>query len=476
MSIPVYIKETTNDMISNVVVDSGYALLFYQDEKLKLKLPNGNVIDATGSNNSDVNNQLVSFQDINNLVNGNIVITSEGFPVWLRTDKGNFYPVEKESLIYSDGCYQIKPSPYLVYDNASEFSGTWRVYFACGIQGDGLISNSTFPIGTIFPSISKTPPAGSYLLNGQTIFKCNEIYKQFYNWVNNSGTRIVDNETYEQELNETGVCGAFVVDSENGNIRLPSITKGTLWGADNTTIGQSLAAGLPNIDGSWQAVHGKYVGGESYFDPQGAIEYIASETAHNGVEVRGTPSGDGASDRLGFNASSSNSIYGNSDTVQPTSVCVSWCIQVFNSATELSEQESVQLASQMQLKANKELTNVNDNIDFIVEHGEGTGEDGSVVAWWWYDKYRSGKVVQGGKTALQTKVGQYTINLPVEMDSADYIIFLTYDGESGALTSGGTYDATTASNITATGFDTYLRITNNTKYKFWRVEGKAATE
>jgi hypothetical protein len=160
---------------------------------------------------------------------------------------------------------------------------------------------------------------------------------------------------------------------------------------------------------------------------------------------------------------------------------------IFNNDEEISSFYSKKIASlnnelndnveELQRnKADLSLDNINSNIDIIVEHGEGTGEDGGVLAWWWYDKYRSGKVVQGGKTALQTKAGHYTINLPVEMDSADYVISLAYDGEDGALITGGTYDAVTASNITATSFDTYLRVTNNVKYKFWRVEGKAATE
>ena len=123
---------------------------------------------------------------------------------------------------------------------------------------------------------------------------------------------------------------------------------------------------------------------------------------------------------------------------------------------------------------NKPDVGMPDNVDYIVEHGEGTGEAGGVLAWWWYDKYRSGKVVQGGKTAVQTKAGYYTINLPVEMNSADYVISMAYDGESGAMTGGGTNDSVTASNITSTGFNTYLRVTSNVKYKFWRVEGKAA--
>ena len=338
MSIPVYIKETTNDMISNVVVDSGYALLFYQDEKLKLKLPDGNIIDATGSNNSG-DSQIVFHQDINHLVDGNLVVTSDGFPVWIRTDKGNFYPVEKESLIYEDNCYKIKSSPYLVYDNVSEFSGTWRIYFACGTQSNGSVSGSTFPIGSIFPSISNTPPTGSYLLNGQTIFKCNKIYKQFYNWVNNSGTRIVDNETYEQELNSTGVCGAFVVNSENGDVRLPSIVQGTLWGGDNSNVGQSLAAGLPNITGDLAANIGQGGSGSGAIS---ATNYAAGRAAEGGNYVY---------QNINFDASRSNPIYGNSDTVQPLAIRVSWCIQVYNATTALSEQESAQLASLLQVKA-----------------------------------------------------------------------------------------------------------------------------
>lgn len=215
-------------------------------------------------------------------------------------------------------------------------------------------------LGEIFAYPGAVPPEGAYLLNGQTIDGCNELYPRFWEWVQNSGVRLIDDATYDSELASAGVCGGFVINSANGSVRLPSVVNGTLWGADNSNIGQSLAAGLPNITGEWQAVHGKYTGGERYFDPQGAIEYIASENSHNGVEVRGTPGGDGASDRLGFNASLSNDAYGNSDTVQPPAIRVSWCIQVYNAATALSQQESAQLASLMQTKAQIDLANITD--------------------------------------------------------------------------------------------------------------------
>jgi hypothetical protein len=91
---------------------------------------------------------------------------------------------------------------------------------------------------------------------------------------------------------------------------------------------------------------------------------------------------------LEFSAEKSNDIYGNSDTVQPPAIRVSWCIQVFNAATALSEQESAQLASEMQMKAQTDLANVNSNIDYVVESwNDGAGG--------WYRKYRSGWVEQG---------------------------------------------------------------------------------
>jgi hypothetical protein len=48
--------------------------------------------------------------------------------------------------------------------------------------------------------------------------------------------------------------------------------------------------------------------------------------------------------------------------VQPPAIRVSWCIQVFNAATGLSTQESAQLASQMQMKAQTDLANVTNKL------------------------------------------------------------------------------------------------------------------
>ena len=53
-----------------------------------------------------------------------------------KTAAGNIYPIEKGSLTGSGSGYLIDPAPYLAYDNAASFSGTWSVYCAGGIKGD----------------------------------------------------------------------------------------------------------------------------------------------------------------------------------------------------------------------------------------------------------------------------------------------------------------------------------------------------
>ena len=191
-------------------------------------------------------------------------------------------------------------------------------------------------IGTVFSFPASTPPEGAYLLNGQTIVNCATLYPKFWEWVTTAGVRSIDSETYEAELASTGVCGGFVVDTSAGSVRLPTVVNGTLWGADSASIGQSLAAGLPNVTGKVNVISA----GSAF---AGALRTATTEEAKIAVSAGGH-----YRLRIDLDASLSNSIYGNSATVQPPAIRVSWCIQVFNAATALSEQQSAQLASQMQ--------------------------------------------------------------------------------------------------------------------------------
>lgn len=57
-------------------------------------------------------------------------------PVSLRSGiTGKFYPIEKGSVTLGDGAFTLDLTPYLVYDDAATFSGTWTVFMAAGLGG-----------------------------------------------------------------------------------------------------------------------------------------------------------------------------------------------------------------------------------------------------------------------------------------------------------------------------------------------------
>ena len=402
------------------------------------------VSSVNGKETGKDNSVTIGIEDIENLkkiLDGSVTYEESESEVTLKKQDGNsFYP-------------EIKKSDKVALDDHFPVTSD-AVAKAIKYVGFGL------PIGAIFGYPGAIPPEGAYLLNGQTIAGCNELYPKFWEWVQSAGVRIIDNDTYEAELAATGVCGGFVINSATGSVRLPSVVNGTLWGADISNIGQSLAAGLPNITGTFSA------GARSNPTPaSGSFTVVKTGDPNLGFNADANEKYDRGID---FDASRSSSVYGNSDTVQPPAIRVSLCIQVFNATTALSEQESAQLASQMQMKAQTNLANVDSNIDYMVE----SWRDG----WNWYRKYRSGWVEQGG-LYVATTTGEQTINLNVEMGDTQYHVVLGHYNEANVDTNTGASLAySMAAKLTTTSFCTYCGGSAILRQKFWKVCGYAATE
>lgn len=78
------------------------------------------------------------YKEVSALKNGKIVVSTTAVPVFIRTSNNNFYPIEKDTLMQIEDTFYIEVEPYLAYDNVTEFSGTWRIYLAGGIKGEGL--------------------------------------------------------------------------------------------------------------------------------------------------------------------------------------------------------------------------------------------------------------------------------------------------------------------------------------------------
>jgi hypothetical protein len=286
------------------------------------------------------------------------------------------------------------------------------------------------------------------LLNGQTIYNCRETYKDFWSWlqgeVAEGYVRSVTATKYEEEIAEYGFCGAFVI--SNNDVRLPDYRNAFLMGGDASNNGTAIAAGLPNITGTLTSLRKKLTG----------TFYNISTTPDCNVGAGGDIT---VAVENGFDASRSNPIFGNSDTVQPPTLCVSWCIQVFNVSTGLSTQESAQLASQMQMKAQTDLANTNSNIDFVVESwNDGQGN--------WYRLYRSGWLEQGGKIAYTANP---TITLFKEFRNTNYHVFLTDidTSDTGGMASQSAVASQTTTTLT-------LSTTSEANFIFYEAKGFAA--
>lgn len=141
-------------------------------------------------------------------------------------------------------------------------------------------------IGNPIPTLSNTLGENEIWLEGAEVSR--ETYAQLFE---------IYGTTYGEGDGET-------------TFNLPDFRNRAIWGSNDNTFGY-VEAGLPNIYGGISAIFH----GNSAMD--GALR-IANSLSKSGI-ANGSGSG---YDTLSFNASYSNSIYGNSTTVQPPSVKV----------------------------------------------------------------------------------------------------------------------------------------------------------
>jgi len=196
--------------------------------------------------------------------------------------------------------------------------------------GENLVSGIATPIeptrniGQIITSTIPLTDAGLHLLDGALI-QSGGIYNDFVqyiaNLVNLYPQCFCNEADWQVTVNTYGACGKFVYDSTNNTVRLPKITGFIEGTVDSNALGELVEAGLPNITGTMQTPPGR--GG--YYGT-GAFSSYAFEN-QNDVYVRNDLSS-GIVYGMQINATWSNSIYGNSNTVQPQSIKVFYYIVI----------------------------------------------------------------------------------------------------------------------------------------------------
>lgn len=199
-------------------------------------------------------------------------------------------------------------------------------------KGTQLISGVATPveagrnIGQIIQSLLPITDAGLHLLDG-TVISGNGIYKAFVDYIKTldlTASYFTTEADWQASVTQYGVCGKFVYDASANTVRLPKVTglvEGTI---DASALGDLVEAGLPNITGTEPA--GWELGGTGEAKGCTGAFYNAGGSAVRGASANNN------GELLGFDASKSNSIYGNSNTVQPQAIKGYYYIVVATSA------------------------------------------------------------------------------------------------------------------------------------------------
>lgn len=223
-------------------------------------------------------------------------------------------------------------------------------------------------------------PAGESLEEGKTYWYTyggedniadGQVTVESYSYDMLSGHRVKfegDSTTYE--FSETGIDTYYIPTTSDTieSIRLPKIIMPIQGLTDLTKLGEIVEAGLPNIEGyvtirSGGDVYqsGTYLGGAFEYtrledDPQTSL--TLSSSTSNPVQ-------------WSFNASASNSIYGNSDTVQEEACQYPYFIQVATGQeTEVNITNEIELNNPFTLFDSRYVEAPLYNVSWLLSNGE----------------------------------------------------------------------------------------------------------
>lgn len=333
----------------------------------------------------------------------NAYVLQQGIPEWdSATDYyTNGFCSKNGKIYFSKTDNNVNHDPETDTVNWEEFTS------GGGSRNIGEIVQSTIPL----------TDAGLHLLDGSLL--AYGSYSVFVDYIAGLVTDypnlFTTEASWQDSVTNYGVCGKFVYDSVNNTVRLPKVTGFTEGASGVTNLGDLTQAGLPNITGEWHSNPSSGTANEQVTDTSptdfvdgGAITkttksyYSMSNTTTSGTFVSG----------FSFDASDSNSIYGNSTTVQPQSIKVLYYIVVATSTKTDIEVNIDEIATDLNGKADVDLGNVTNTSGFrkLVElYNNGTSwykvfreynpQDGSYIGLW---------CEQGGQTpdtasATQTK-------------------------------------------------------------------------
>lgn len=283
-----------------------------------------------------------------------------------------------------------------------------------GMTGDVVVD---LPVGFMYFSLEKTVPAGRLPAMGATYNR--ELYADLWAYAQERGLVVSESEWQAQASTNDGNCAFYSDGDGTTTFRVPSM-KCWVKGADGEEVGSYLEAGLPNITGdTWLRPSSQQMSenGCFYLTTSSNRTPSVGEYAANASNPQRT---------VGFDASRSNPIHGNSDTVQPKSLVGQWLIVAFGTASNVGNADVanvMQAVEQVQTGlGNVEAKLPSDMTDYIIESYRNGTE--------WYEVYKSGKVRQGGTLTIANN-DAHRITFLKPFANANYQKNVTHSSNSG---------------------------------------------
>lgn len=266
-------------------------------------------------------------------------IMQHGVPEWLSTE--TYYT--NSYVVDGNGELRVSIIDNNTGHNPTEDNGGQYWGYA-GARGSGK------QVGEVYfsQSSSASDNKGALpLFTGEVISNADNLYPQFYAWVLAHTSLCKTEGEYQTAISTYGECPFYVIDDTNKTIRLPKLVNYIKMANTTQGVTQS-AAGLPNITGFINANYDLRVDGAD-----NSALYSGAPTANNG---RGNTSGSNTG--IHFDASRSNAIYGNSNTVTPAHTTVFPWVFAFNAAIPASTAQAAEFQTALSSKADTDLSNI----------------------------------------------------------------------------------------------------------------------
>ena len=306
--------------------------------------------------------------------------------------------------------------------NETSFDGTKDISINVGVKtvngnapsDNGNVDVAGVPVGFEYISFNPNIPTGSLPLLGGTFSRT--AYADLWAWVQSqTGYLISEAEWQERSASNGGNVSRYSDGDGSTTFRVPSLKCWVKGASGIEEVGSYLQAGLPNITGSFNANNGDKVGEATYFQAKGAFVYNGNAT------YTGSAGYAGVGGNIGFDASMSDPIYGNSDTVQPPSVAGMYLVKAFGTVSNVGNQDIADISAG--------LTSVEDRLSQLIHIVE-SYENGAD----WYRVWSDGRVEQGGYLIAthNDQIATVTLLKPYTDDTYRVSITFEYDATGPA--------------------------------------------